>query len=106
SAAMRLLPQNAVVPNGEVLLDGLDLLKMREAELRSLRGRRMSIVFQDPMTALNPVLSIGQQMTDIQYRESIPAAEKRARAAEMLRRVGIPDPVQRLGNYPFEFSGG
>ncbi len=106
SAAMRLLPQNAVVPNGEVLLDGQDLLKMREAELRSLRGRKMSIVFQDPMTALNPVLSIGQQMIDIQYRERIPAAEKRARAAEMLRRVGIPDPAQRLGNYPFEFSGG
>lgn len=106
SAAMRLLPQNAVVPNGEVLLDGQDLLKMSEAELRRLRGRKMSIVFQDPMTALNPVLSIGQQMIDIQYREAIKPAEKRAKAAEMLRRVGIPDSVQRLGNYPFEFSGG
>jgi peptide/nickel transport system ATP-binding protein len=106
SAAMRLLPQNAVVKSGEVLLDGENLLKMDEAALRSLRGRKMSMIFQDPMTALNPVLSIGQQMVDIQYRERIPAAEKRAKAAEMLRRVGIPDPKQRLGNYPFEFSGG
>jgi oligopeptide/dipeptide ABC transporter ATP-binding protein len=106
SAAMRLLPQNAVVKNGEVLLDGENLLEMDEAALRTLRGRKMSMVFQDPMTALNPVLSIGRQMLDIQYRDRIPTAEKRARAALMLRRVGIPDPTQRLGNYPFEFSGG
>jgi oligopeptide/dipeptide ABC transporter ATP-binding protein len=106
SAAMRLLPQNAVVKNGEVLLDGENLLAMDEAALRTLRGRKMSMVFQDPMTALNPVLSIGRQMLDIQYRDKIPTAEKRAKAALMLRRVGIPDPAQRLGNYPFEFSGG
>jgi oligopeptide/dipeptide ABC transporter ATP-binding protein len=106
SAAMRLLPQNAVVKSGEVLLDGENLLEMDEDALRTLRGRRMSMVFQDPMTALNPVLSIGRQMLDIQYRDKIPTAEKRAKAALMLRRVGIPDPAQRLGNYPFEFSGG
>ena len=106
SAAMRLLPQNAVVKSGEVLLDGQNLLTMDEAGLRSLRGRKMSMIFQDPMTALNPVLSIGRQMIDVQYRDRISTAEKRAKAAEMLRRVGIPDPAQRLGNYPFEFSGG
>ena len=106
SAAMRLLPQNAVVPSGEVLLDGQDLLKMTDADLRRLRGRKMSMIFQDQMTALNPVLSIGRQMIDIQYREALPLAEKQAKAAEMLRRVGIPDPIQRLGNHPFEFSGG
>jgi oligopeptide/dipeptide ABC transporter ATP-binding protein len=106
SAAMRLLPQNAVVKSGEVLLDGENLLAMDENALRTLRGRKMSMVFQDPMTALNPVLSIGRQMLDIQYRDKIPTAEKRAKAALMLRRVGIPDPAQRLGNYPFEFSGG
>ncbi len=106
SAAMRLLPQNAVVKSGEVLLDGDNVLTMSEAALRALRGRKLSVVFQDPMTALNPVLTVGRQMVDIQYRESISTAEKRARAAEMLRRVGMPDPVQRLGNYPFEFSGG
>ena len=106
SAAMRLLPQNAVVKSGEVLLDGQNLLTMDEAGLRSLRGRKMSMIFQEPMTALNPVLSIGRQMIDVQYRDRISTAEKRAKAAEMLRRVGIPDPAQRLGNYPFEFSGG
>jgi oligopeptide/dipeptide ABC transporter ATP-binding protein len=58
------------------------------------------------MTAMNPVLSVGRQMIDIQYRDAASKAEKRAKAAEMLRRVGIPDPAQRLGNYPFEFSGG
>ncbi len=106
SAAMRLLPQNAVVKGGEVRLDGADVLTMSEAALRSLRGRKMSIVFQDPMTAMNPVLSVGRQMIDVQYRDAASRAQKRAKAAEMLRRVGIPDPVQRLGNYPFEFSGG
>ena len=106
SAAMRLLPQNAVVKSGEVLLDGQNVLTMNPAQLRSLRGRKMSMVFQDPMTALNPVLSIGTQMVDIQYRDRGSKAEKRAKAARMLRRVGIPDPAQRLDNYPFEFSGG
>jgi oligopeptide/dipeptide ABC transporter ATP-binding protein len=66
----------------------------------------MSMVFQDPMTSLNPVLSIGTQMADIQYRNRGGAAEKRRKAAAMLRRVGIPDPEQRLGRYPHEFSGG
>ncbi len=106
SAAMRLLPQNAVVKSGEVLLDGENVLTMNATQLRALRGRKMSMVFQDPMTALNPVLSIGTQMIDIQYRDRGSKVEKRAKAAEMLRRVGIPDPAQRLDNYPFEFSGG
>jgi oligopeptide/dipeptide ABC transporter ATP-binding protein len=64
------------------------------------------MVFQDPMTSLNPVLSIDTQMTDIQYRANIGMEEKRARAVEMLARVGIPDPRQRLSNYPHHFSGG
>src|SRR3546814_6646877 len=80
---------------------------MSPQALRSLRGQRISMVFQDPMTALNPVLSIGQQMVDIQYRDrGLGRAAKKRKAAEMLRRVGIPDPMQRLGNYPHEFSGG
>ncbi|HUL05462.1 MAG TPA: ABC transporter ATP-binding protein [Candidatus Acidoferrum sp.] len=105
-AAMGLLPENATVRGGRILFDGADVLTMGTAQLRALRGRRMAMVFQDPMTSLNPVLSIGAQMTDIQYRERASAADKRAKAAAMLRRVGIPDPEQRLDNFPHEFSGG
>jgi oligopeptide/dipeptide ABC transporter ATP-binding protein len=74
--------------------------------MRKLRGDRISVVFQDPMTALNPVLTIGRQMMDIQYRRNGRQAAKRARAVEMLRRVRLPDPERRLNQYPHEFSGG
>jgi oligopeptide/dipeptide ABC transporter ATP-binding protein len=105
-ASMGLLPENAVISGGQVFFDGQDVLTMGKTQLRDLRGRRLSMVFQDPMTSLNPVLSIGTQMMDIQYRDPGGAAEKRRKAAAMLRRVGIPDPEQRLGRYPHEFSGG
>ncbi len=105
-ATMGLLPENAVIRGGRILFDGQDVLKMGPAQLRGLRGRRMSMVFQDPMTSLNPVLSIGTLMTDIQYRDTTSAGEKRKKAVAMLRRVGIPDPEQRIGRYPHEFSGG
>jgi len=71
-----------------------------------VRGREMSVVFQDPMTSLNPVLTIGRQMRDIQYREGISTAEKDRRAAHMLGRVGLPDPDAKLRSYPHELSGG
>jgi oligopeptide/dipeptide ABC transporter ATP-binding protein len=75
--------------------------------MQALRGDRLSMVFQDPMTSLNPVRAVGLQMLDIQYRErSLSAAEKRRKAADMLRRVGIPDPERQLNRYPHEFSGG
>ncbi len=107
STVIRLLPDNAVVRSGEVLFEGRDVLAMGTAELRALRGRSLSMVFQDPMTSLNPVLSIGTQMIDIQYRErGLGRAGKRRRAVDMLRRVGIPDPERRLDRYPHEFSGG
>jgi peptide/nickel transport system ATP-binding protein len=105
-AAMGLLPENAVVRGGAIRFDGRDVLTMAPAQLRELRGRRMSMVFQDPMTSLNPVLSVGAQMVDIQFRDRAGTAEKRRKAVAMLRRVGIPDPEQRLDRYPHEFSGG
>jgi ABC-type dipeptide/oligopeptide/nickel transport system ATPase component len=74
--------------------------------LRGVRGGRITAVFQDPMTTLNPVFSIGTQMVNIQYRSRRSRAEKRARAAEMLAKVKIPDPERRLGQYPHQFSGG
>jgi len=106
-AAMGLLANNAVVRGGRALFEGTDVLTMSATDLRAIRGRRIAMVFQDPMTSLNPVLSIAQLMTDIQYRDRATSAEqKRARAIDMLRQVGIPDPEQRIDHYPFQFSGG
>jgi peptide/nickel transport system ATP-binding protein len=106
SAIMRLLSANAEIAGGEIDFDGEDLLRMSVKQMRGLRGDRISMVFQDPMTALNPVLSIGRQMIDIQHREMRSNHEKRERAADMLARVGIPDPASRLDSYPHQFSGG
>ncbi len=105
-AVMRLLAENTRIASGEVRFEGRDLLKASDAEMRAIRGERISMVFQDPMTSLNPVLTIGTQMVDIQYRRSRSREEKRARAVEMLRRVGIPDAERRMEHYPHQFSGG
>ncbi|MEX2648529.1 MAG: ABC transporter ATP-binding protein [Alphaproteobacteria bacterium] len=106
-AAMGLLANNAVVRGGRALFEDRDVLTMSDSELRAIRGQRISMVFQDPMTSLNPVLSIAQLMTDIQYRDRASSpARKLARAVDMLRQVGIPDPEQRIDHYPFQFSGG
>ncbi|MFO0993784.1 MAG: ABC transporter ATP-binding protein [Hyphomicrobiales bacterium] len=105
-ALMRLLPGNAVVTGGEIELLGKDLLTLPAEEMRGLRGTRLAMIFQDPMTSLNPVRSIGQQMLDIQYRNKTSRADKLAKAAEALKRVGIPDAREQLSRYPAEFSGG
>jgi len=106
SSIIRLLAPNASVPNGSIEFEEQDLLGLSQDEMRKIRGTRLSIVFQDPMSTLNPVLSIGKQMTDIQYRDKKTMSEKRARSIDMLSRVGIPDPESRLKQFPHEFSGG
>jgi oligopeptide/dipeptide ABC transporter ATP-binding protein len=106
SAIIRLLAANAQVVGGTVEFEGQDLMRLSERKMRDLRGRRMSMIFQDPMTALNPVRTIGAQMLDIQYREPASEQEKRRRAIAMLDTVGIPDPANRLNAYPHQFSGG
>ncbi len=106
NTVLRLLAPNAAVSSGSVSFQGDDVLRMDDDALNRLRGQMVSVVFQDPMTALNPVISVGRQMTDILYRESGSRADKRARATEMLRLVGIPDAAQRLDDYPHQFSGG
>ncbi|MER9677299.1 ABC transporter ATP-binding protein [Mesorhizobium sp. M0208] len=103
---MGLLSENADVTAGSILFEGRDLLKMPAPARRNLLGDRLSMVFQDPMTALNPVRTIENQMIDIQHHEQRSRSEKRARAIDMLRRVGIPDPQSRIGAYPHHFSGG
>ena len=89
-----------------MIFEGSDLLSKSVQELRAIRGQRISMVSQDPMTALNPILSIGTQMIDIQYRNASSRDEKRARSINMLSRVGIPDPETRFNDYPHQFSGG
>jgi oligopeptide/dipeptide ABC transporter ATP-binding protein len=106
NAVLHLLAENAHILCGIIDFEGKDILKMTPDQLRMMRGNRISVVFQDPMTSLNPVLSIGRQITDIQYRENLSKTEKRRRAVRMLTRVGIPDAHTRLGNFPHQFSGG
>lgn len=106
SAIIRLLAPNADVVSGNIEFDKQDLLVLPETAMRDLRGTDISMVFQDPMQTHNPVMTIGRQMSDIQYRDKRTAKEKRKRAAEMLAQVGIPDAVARLDQYPHEFSGG
>jgi oligopeptide/dipeptide ABC transporter ATP-binding protein len=106
AAVLGLLAANGEVASGEILFEGEDIVAMSPQRLQALRGDRLSVVFQDPMTALNPVLSIGTQMTAIQYRTGRTAAEKERRAVDMLARVKIPDPDTRLAQYPHQFSGG
>jgi len=106
-AIPRLLPANAVVAGGAIRFGGVDLLHLPPDAMRDLRGERIAMVFQDPMNTLNPVLSIGTQMTDIQFRHAGRSRrEKREHAAALLARVGIPDPERRLHDFPHQFSGG
>jgi len=106
STIIRLLAANARIVSGEILFEGEDLAKASEHRMRELRGAKMSMIFQDPMTALNPIRAIGEQMIDIQHRMSGSTADKRRRARDMLATVGIPDPDNRLTAYPHQFSGG
>jgi peptide/nickel transport system ATP-binding protein len=92
---------------GSIRLDGQELIGLPEAELRGLRGRRMAMVFQDPMTTLNPVLTIAAQIElAIAAHERVSTRAARTRAADVLTRVGIPDASRRLDAYPHQFSGG
>jgi len=94
-------------PNGSILFDGHDLLTASESKLRDIRGNRISMIFQDPMTSLNPFLKVGRQLTEVlEIHKGLSAAAAKELAIEMLDRVGIPAPVQRFSQYPHEFSGG
>lgn len=101
-----LLAANARVEGGSVRLAGRELLDLPEPAMRALRGAGLALVSQNPMAAFNPVLTIGRQLTDFQYRTRGPAAEKRRRIVEMFGRVGIVDPEHRLTAYPGQLSGG
>ena len=104
---MRLTPKVNTKSSGEVLLSGVDLMKLREKDMRSIWADRLSMVFQDPMTALNPVMPVGDQISELLLRHKlVPKAELKTAAIAALASVGIPDPVARAKQYPHELSGG
>ena len=107
-SVMRLVaaPAGRIV-GGEIWFGGRDLLRLSEEEMRRVRGREIAMVFQEPMTSLNPVLSVGRQLTEgVEIHLGADPARARARADELLHMVGIPDPARRLRQYPHQFSGG
>jgi oligopeptide/dipeptide ABC transporter ATP-binding protein len=107
-AVMGLIPQPpGRITDGEVLLDGRDLLKLPEEEMRKVRGNDVAMIFQDPMTALNPVFTVGSQLREpLRHHQDMSKDQASRRAAELLRQVGIGDGDRRLDDYPHQFSGG
>jgi peptide/nickel transport system ATP-binding protein len=104
---MRLLPEGARITGGSILFDGGDLLRLSEAEMRRVRGARAAMIFQEPMTSLNPVFTIGNQIGEaIRLHQRTSRRETRERAVEALRMVGIADPERRINDYPHQLSGG
>ena len=104
---LRLLPDNAVIQNGQVNLKDVDVFDLSERQMRSVRGRRISIIFQEPSTSLNPVMTVGDQILEVIFQHTdLPAEEARKSAIQWLQKVGLPEPERRMGSYPFELSGG
>ena len=106
-AILRLLPEAAWMQSGSIALGGLDLPPLPEQQMQDVRGKRISVIFQEPSTSLNPVMSIGRQISEVIRRhEVVPAGQERATAIKWLERVGIPGAAQRYDDFPFQFSGG
>jgi oligopeptide/dipeptide ABC transporter ATP-binding protein len=105
---MRLVQQPGKTVGGEIIFDGIDLLKLSDREMNSYRGKRIAMVFQDPMTSLNPTLTVGYHMMELLSRDPNLKTKKQKidRAIELLRAVGISEPEKRLSQYPYQFSGG
>lgn len=107
AAIPRLLPAGADVLAGEIAFDGVDLLAMREPQLRALRGRRVAMIFQDPVAGLNPVLPVGDQVAEVLTAHlGRGKREARAQAVDVLARAGLPDPKRVAKSLPFQLSGG
>src|SRR5690625_2529610 len=108
NAIMRLIPDPpGKITNGSILFKGMDLTRQSEKEMRSIRGVDISMIFQDPMTALNPTLTTGTQLTEgLMQHQKISKEKAKKRALEMMDLVGIPSPEERLKQYPHQFSGG
>ena len=105
---LRLLPQPpAKIVAGQILFQGQDLLTLQDEEMRKIRGNRIAMIFQEPMTSLNPVLTVGEQIAETIVLHQKQSRDKAmAKAVELLRKVGIPHPEERVKDYPHQFSGG
>ena len=104
---LRLIGRPGRIVEGEIVLDGRDLVKVDEDEIRDIRGNTISMIFQEPMTSLNPVFTCGDQIAEtVALHMKLGRRDANARAVEMLRLVGIPDPKRRAGEYPHQLSGG
>ena len=106
-AIMGLLPTRGNTVEGSAVFDGEDLLSLSPAQMRDRRGSEIAMIFQDPLSSLNPVIQIGRQVTEVMERhQGLSRKQAMPKAAELLERVGIPDPKARLANYPHQLSGG
>ncbi|EGT5271504.1 ABC transporter ATP-binding protein [Clostridioides difficile] len=104
---MRILPYNGYIKNGEILLKSSDLVKKSEKEMEDIRGKNISMIFQDPMTSLNPTISIGKQIAEaVIIHQGISKSEAKKRAIELIELVGIDNPEKRFKQFPHHFSGG
>ena len=105
-ALMRLHPGNTDT-TGDVMFDGIDLLKLTDAQMRSIRGRDIAMIFQDPMTAMNPVFTVGEQIVEaIRVHQDVSKKVAWERTVDLLQLVGVPEPKQRASQHPHEYSGG
>ncbi len=106
-AVMGILANNAIIEEGSIMYDGMDLTKVKEEEFHHIRGNRIGLIFQDPLSALNPIMKIGQQITEVLHLHNKMTKEQaKTRAIELMEAVGIPDATRRFDQYPFQFSGG
>src|SRR5881227_567184 len=106
-SVMRLVPPPGKIVAGEILFEGRDLLKLSNAEMRSMRGNDVAMIFQDPMTSLNPVFTVGEQIAEaLRLHRKLARKQARDAAVEAMREVSIPDPARRADDYPHQLSGG
>ncbi len=106
-AILGILTGNATIERGEILYNGEDLTKYTDKDFYKIRGKKIALVFQDPLSALNPIMKIGNQIVEaLVLSGSVPKSEAKERALDLMRKVGIPQPELRYSQYPFQFSGG
>ena len=106
-AIMGILANNAIIESGQILYDGMDLTKVQEKDFHEIRGKRIGLIFQDPLSALNPIMKIGKQITEVLHlHNTMTKEDAKKRAIELMEAVGIPDAERRFNQYPFQFSGG
>ena len=105
-ALMGILPPNAFIEEGSISYSGMDLTKVDEKTMHTIRGKRIGLIFQDPLSALNPIMRVGKQITEVLRKRGLNASEAKKEALDLIRAVGIPDPERSFAASPFQFSGG